>query len=330
MPETSRPSDAAPAAPVIPYGGFRVVFGLINAALWFALIFAITTPVRLGMVAAGRNSPTAMTLALMGVTLLSALFGLPGALGGFLGQAASGRLKLPPAEKWGAGVLEHIWRTALVRGAAAAVVVGLVAWPLLGRAPVADGSITLVLATVAAAAAFVQSVWISGPAALGDLRSLRRAGPPATSDYFVYRFAVPQAAGNGLASALIAAATFPATGEMEIGASIADATATGTIIFLAMLVTAGGLARLDVQLGRIAVLTGMHPPTWTMRVVVVLVATAGWAGGGSTMAALAGGSVSYWPFVVWKGVLGAVAGGAGALLAARWQLRALVRPASRA
>lgn len=317
----SRRSEPTPyRGPKIPFHGFRVVFALVNGLLWFGLAYGILSGITTGVVAAGRFTENALRVTAGAVGLLVGLFGLPGALGGFLDQARSGRLQLPPEAGWGRrGQLDNVWAFGLVAGVVNLLVAqGLAAAWLPGRPLPARGEACLQLALLAAGLAFVQSLFLSRRGALFDL--LPPASPPraADRDYLIRRFALPQGLGNGLITALVAWGTFaPAAGSERIApvAAALDSGITALVIGGFMLLGGGGLARVDRRFGRVAPHEGA-PPSKLRRLALVLAAAAAVAAVAFALAALAGG-LSLPVRIVFQALVGGAVAAYFATLAAR-------------
>ena len=306
----------------VPYSGFRFVFALVNGALWFGIAFVFTTPVASGMIGAGRTSSMALTSAAVTVAFLTSLFGVPGALGGFLEEAERGRFSLPPETKRGPGTLGSVWLHAVTRAVIAAGATAVIVKWLANRYPLA-ARLHLFLAFVAAIIGALQALWLASPVTLGDLRGATTRGPTPSRAYFLARFAIPQAAGNGLATAMVAIAVFPKTGGMTAIDVATDAGGTVAIIYLMMIAFGGTLAKIDHRFGVAGPLPGVTPPPWIARIALTLAAGGLGAGLGFALALAWSDGVPLAPFFVWKLALGSLSAGVGAWQAARWKLAAL-------
>ena len=312
-------SPAGSATPQIPFQAFRLVFGLANGALWFLLAGGILTAITAAMAASGRLTAMSATVTATAVAFFVCFFGMPGALGGFLGQARLGRIALPPRDQWGRGALGPIHRIAFWHGAISALLVAPAAFYYFadGGAP-ARGTLCLLVGGEAAALAFIHCALLAGSRALGDIHPGSRPPPAPTRQYYWRRFAIPQGAGNGLITALVAAGTYPPPGTpLDARALVLDATATAIIIGGFMLVTGGGLAGVDRTYGLVAGILG-PPPSWRRRIQLLVAAVAVAAGAAFVLGLIAGARGLPLPaFIAWKGLVGAATGGVIAVFAAR-------------
>jgi hypothetical protein len=313
--------DASERLP--PFGGFRLVFALVNGLIWFALAFGIATPVSFAMAASGHLTARALIAGVGIVAFYSCFFGTPGGLTGFLGLAHDRRFALPPEERRGrGGQLDAVWLHGLARGVALAVVAATLTW-YLGKGGVAPGRarFCLVLGAAATGAGFLQALALSSARYLGDLRLSATTAQP-TLGWLLLRVGVGQAAGNGAIAGLLAVATFPPTGapatRMSLAGAIPDAAGSALVIALFMLFTAGGLVGLDRRLGRVAAVAGPSHGRGYRLVVAVAVAFA--AAGLAAVAAWLFDGLPGTLFAVWKVLLGASVAGTLAVTAARWEL----------
>lgn len=297
----------------IPYAGFRLVFTLINAALWLALAFGITSAVSIKMEAVARFDRSFFPAGAAAAAGLVGLYGGSGALAGFLDMARSGRIALPPRATWGAASrLDAVWSRAAATGLIMAAIAGAAAWAS-GIEP-ARGRACWLVAVVASALAAMQAAYVSGPRSLADLA--RDDAKPCSSDarYIALRIALPQAAGNGIVTALVAAGSY-SPADMIVPALASDAAATALVIGVFMLVSSASVAATDRGLGRVRPIEGRKPS---------IVARIGWlivaAIISAAVAAMIGAVVPTLPlvaYVAWKGLLGAAAAAALSSVAAR-------------
>lgn len=321
---------ARPAPRAIPFAGLRLVFALINGAIWFALVFAICSAMSIGVLAAGRLTAGAAVVFTGTVGFFVPFFGLSGAISGFLEQAQSGRFQLPEAEnekeangepRARGGLLASIWIHGTWLGLVIALVTAGLAQLYLQRAGVpARGSLCLALAGMAAVIAIVQSALLVRARNLGDLRLPAGTPTPPTTGYYVIRFGLPQSVGNGVITALGAYGTFPLTAGRLAPVDVAiDALSTALVIGFFMALSAGDLAGTDRRFGRIGTVDAAPPSRLARAGIVVLTALA--AGLlGYALAIVAGGGVPLPLMVAWKGAIGGLVGGLLAARAARWQL----------
>jgi hypothetical protein len=322
-------SIARPARKLIPFAGLRLVFALINGAIWFALGFGICSGISLGVAAAGRLTPGAVVVFAGTVAFFVPFFGLSGAISGFLDQAASGRFQLPVAGEQASratpargGLLASIW----VHGTWLGLIVALVAAGLaqlhLQRSGVPSrGDLCLALGGMAGVIAMVQSAWMVRPRHLGDLEIPSAPPPPPSTGYYLTRFGVPQGVGNGVITALAAIGTFPPNAaDLKAIDVTLDAMSTALVIAFFMVLSAGDLAGTDRKFGRVGAAEGAPPGRLARAGIVALTAVA--AGIlGYALARLGGPEGLSMPVMVaWKGALGAVVGGLLAARAARWKL----------
>jgi hypothetical protein len=302
-----------------PWAGFRVVFALVNGALWFALTWAILTGVSLGLVRAGHFTARTFMITALAVAFFVGFFGAPGAMGGLLDQARSGRFVLPSAKPRGHfRPLAAAWRV----GAAIGVLnVGLAFILTQLGVPTlpSRASACQLWSGGAALLAVLQSLWLARPAALIDLDPPSQPATAPTATYYVLRFALPQGLGNGVVSALMAAGLFSAaSGRMAAVDLAGDAVGTAGVIAFFMVFTAGGLARTDRLAGRVAALAVTPPPRiarWATIPLAALLAV-GLAYGLGTLA----DGLTLPLFVAWKAFLGCAVAAPLAALAARWEL----------
>lgn len=319
-------TDEKKAAPKIPYGGFRLVFGLANGALWFVIAGAVLSGITVGVEGAGRLSREAALWMFGAVGFYACFFGLPGAIGGILSQAKSGRLALPPVETWGDGALAHIHLVAALRGlGSAAIVAGVANWFLARQLLPSRAQLCLLLAISAAAVAVVNAASLAGPRTLGDLRRLPDRGAPPAPDrrYYLLRFALPQGLGNGAIAALAALGTHPpATQPLAPAALVGSTVAVCLVIGVFLLLTGGGLAKVDVTHGLVAPAFAPPPPSFARRLQLL----AGLVAVGALLAyALAAASGPDGPsrsaVALFQGLMGATVGATMAILSARAALR---------
>ena len=317
-----------PPRKLIPFAGLRLVFALINGVIWFALVLAICTAASLGVVAAGKLTAGAVVVFVGTVTFFVPYFGLSGAVSGFLEQARSGRFQLPePRNDARGGVLGSIW----VHGTWVGLVISLLAAGLTQhhlqtRDVPSRGALCLVLATMAAVIAIVQSALLVRGRNLGDLRAPEGPTPPATTGYLVRRFVVPQGLGNGLITALIAYGTFPSVAAAPAALDVAiDSMSTGLLIAFFMVLSAGDLAGADRKSGRIGAVDAAPPSRLARAGIVVVTALVSGILGYVLVVPTGAKGISLPVLVMWKGLLGGVVGGYLAALAARRQLGATPR-----
>lgn len=318
----STPPSAQTEPPRIPYMGFRVVFALVNAIIWFSLAFGITTGISFGVVQSGRLTSKVALVFACTVAFFVFFFGLSGGLPGFLDQARQGRIALPSEDSHGpGGALASVWRVGFVRGAiASALVYGVSRVWADAPIPLSRGSLCLFLGGLAAVLAFVNALLASRPSSLGDLRPRKTPPSDPTNAYLMQRVGLPQAFGNGTISALVDVGTFP-LGEAATRAPMntaIDSLMTGLIIALFTVFTAGGLVGTERRLGHLKPLVGTRPSV-PKRLLLVFGVSALGAGIAFVLASVADG-LTLMMAVVWKVLLASGIAAFFGLLAARWEI----------
>lgn len=300
----------------IPYAGFRFVSALVNAGIWFGIGFGLSMGVSGQLVARGRFGPAGVAAGTGGVVFLASLFGRAGAQTGFLNMASSGKVALPERSSWGpASSYAGLWRRGLLVAALASPALALATYGLAsGLASPSRTTSCLLLASVAALFAAVQSALLSAPSTLGALDPPAQPEAPSFA-YLVRRVALPQALGNGGVSALIALGTFAPEGG-SVAALAPDAAITALVIGAFMLLGSSGIVGTDRKLGRVAQLSS-PAPSWLARglMLALTVVIAGALGAG--LGAALGARLPHGAYVAFKGLLGAAVAFALALPAGR-------------
>lgn len=301
-----------------PYHGFRLVFALVNAFIWFGIAYGVSSGLSLQVEAAGRlHSQSALVFAAC-VAFFVCFFGLPDAYGGFLKQAHAGRFVLPaPSGPLGSGRLSNIIGLAAVRGVLSAMLGAFLVYAWIERfgLPSRNG-LCLGLGGMAAFLAFVHNLHITGPRFLSDMRAADAPAPTPSGRYWLLRFGLPQGLGNGLITGLLAWGTWTGP-KMPLEIAL-DAGTTALVLAGLMLVLAGSLAPVDRMLGHVASIR-KQSPAWRLRGlgVVGVGAAAGALGFGLGWMGLGAERII---FALWKLGLGAGVSGAVAMRAARWKL----------
>ena len=301
-----------------PYLGFRLVFALVNALLWFGIAYGVTSGLSVQVEAAGRLHSQSVLIFAACVAFFVCFFGLPDAYGGFLKQAQAGRFELPlPPKSPASGRLSHIIRLAAMRGIASATVAVFVAFAWLERAGVPSrNTLCLDLGIMAAILAFGHNLHMTGPKFLSDLRRADSPASPPSARYWLLRFGLPQGFGNGLITGLLA---WGAWSGPKMPTEVAlDAGMTTLVLAGLMSLLAGSLAPVDLMFGHVVSIQE-KPHAWWLRGLggLGLSVAAGMLG-----LALGGIGLGAEPmaFVLWKLCLGAGVSGLVAMRAARWKL----------
>jgi hypothetical protein len=312
-----------PGRPVPSFAVFRLLFATGNAVVWFVILWVIATVV-------GPRSATGVIGFTAGVVCAATagffvpFFGIPGGLAGFLEQGVERRFVLPPAERWGAGGrLGAAWRTALGRATVSSPV--LAALAAAGLAAVGDlprSTFCLALAAAGATLAAAHAYVLANPRTLGDLRRASPALGAPLAGYFLWRFLVPQGAGNGVLNGLIGLSIFGTAGHVlkPAGEVAIDFAATAAILAFFMVTTAGSLARADARLGYVGRLTGTRPSRARRAALVVATGVGAGVATAGVMRVAGLDGLGLWAFVVWKTAIAAVVAGVLAARAARWAL----------
>ena len=293
--------------PRVPWFGFRVVFGVVNGALWFVIPFVMVFWLSGAM--PPERLVQAKDLLVTIPTFFVAVFGLPGCLPAAVQQAKSGIFRMPtdPAPHGlRRGILGPLWLCAPVLGAVYFGCSRLVAGAF------SDGTVTpLALArqagTIASLVSFVQATTVSGSLALLDLRPNR----PETFGWsrVAFRTGVPQGLANGLLMTLFAVAQ--GTSETAaVGPFSRDLFLSCLGIGGLALAGGGGILGADLAAGRVVGTPG-RVPSFPARVGAVVLVAAAVTLPFAAIAALAGGAGP-----TMQGVANGIAGGSSAFLVA--------------